>query len=192
MAFPDGIDTVECTVPYAVSAFDGEAATMFATLQILTDVGQIIWMETGQELTQMIEEKHTEAGDIIFVTPVTDQEGWRDSAGFLNPKWSVLITTWYVIDGQAGPKSVHWFRPLSVDSAGINLGQLPDGKVPADAATDYDPFWAPETADRKAGDAAIEASKIDGLNGVTGLWAGSQAEYDDLPYIDPNVVYIVE
>lgn len=40
-------------------------------------------------------------------------------------------------------------------------------------------------------DAADVEMKITGLNGITGLWAGTQAEYDALPSRDPKVAYII-
>ena len=35
------------------------------------------------------------------------------------------------------------------------------------------------------------AAKVSGLNGVTGLWAGTQAQYDAIGSKDPNVAYLV-
>lgn len=40
-------------------------------------------------------------------------------------------------------------------------------------------------------DAADVEMKITGLNGITGLWAGTQAEYDAIPSRDPKVAYII-
>ena len=192
MAFPDGIDTVECTVPVAFSSFDGEAVQLHADLEIISSTRSIIWNETGQEMTQLIEKTYTDAGDIVFTTPVCDQEGWRDSAGFLNPKWSVMVTVWYSENGKDGPRTFHWFRPLEADVVdGINIGMLPDDSVPVEGSTDYDTFWEEETTDRKAADAALESGKIEGFNGVHGLWAGTQSEYDALVSKDPATVYLV-
>lgn len=51
--------------------------------------------------------------------------------------------------------------------------------------------WEGEISERIASDADLEARKVTGLNGVTGLWQGTQAEYDAIVTPDPNVVYIV-
>lgn len=37
----------------------------------------------------------------------------------------------------------------------------------------------------------IATSKVTGLNGVTGLWKGTKAEYDAIATKDPNVYYVV-
>lgn len=37
----------------------------------------------------------------------------------------------------------------------------------------------------------IATSKVTGLNGVTGLWKGTKAQYDAIPTKDPNVYYVV-
>lgn len=41
------------------------------------------------------------------------------------------------------------------------------------------------------GAATAVASKVTGLNGVTGLWKGTQAQYDGITTKDPNVYYVV-
>ncbi|QJD52790.1 hypothetical protein SEA_UNPHAZED_46 [Microbacterium phage Unphazed] len=33
---------------------------------------------------------------------------------------------------------------------------------------------------------------VAGLNGVTGLWAGTQAQYDAIGVKNPNVVYVIK
>lgn len=37
----------------------------------------------------------------------------------------------------------------------------------------------------------IATSKVTGLNGVTGLWKGTKAQYDAIATKDPNVYYVV-
>ena len=39
--------------------------------------------------------------------------------------------------------------------------------------------------------AALAATKVTGLNGVTGLWKGSEAQYNAIGTKDPNVYYVV-
>ena len=51
--------------------------------------------------------------------------------------------------------------------------------------------WAGEISERIAADEDLDARKVDGLNGVSGLWQGTQVEYDAIVTKDPTVVYIV-
>ncbi len=53
-------------------------------------------------------------------------------------------------------------------------------------ATDLDNVFGIAT-----GAAATAATKVTGLNGVTGLWKGTTAEYNAIATKDPNVYYVV-
>jgi len=66
----------------------------------------------------------------------------------------------------------------NIDMRGNRVRNLASPTLPADAAT----MGFVETA---------TASSIDGLNGVTAVWKGTQAEYDGIGTKDPSTLYVI-
>lgn len=82
---------------------------------------------------------------------------------------------------------------VSLVKADVGLGNVDntsDANKPVSTATATALAGKASTADLD-NVFTLANSKVGGLNGVTGLWKGTQVQYDAIVTKDPNVVYVV-
>lgn len=97
--------------------------------------------------------------------------------------WEYIATGPQGPPGQTGPQG----QQGNTGGPGPQGSKGADSTVPGPQGPKGDP--GPQGVQGPPGTAP--AGMVAGLNGVTGLWKGTQAQFDAIGTKDPNVVYVV-